>query len=69
LQLELPQILLNDIGHGHAQRGRKILGRHDLQPRLILQQSLKTVCQPLGISRGIEVDSDLFALRHLAEVG
>lgn len=30
LKLEVPEILLHDVWHGHAQRRRKILGRHGL---------------------------------------
>jgi len=38
LNLEVPEILLHDVGHGHAQRGRKILGRHGLLLFRVLQK-------------------------------
>jgi len=30
LKFKVSQILLDDVGHGHAQRGGKILRRHPL---------------------------------------
>jgi len=38
LKLEVPEILLHDVWHGHAQRRRKILGRHGLLLLGILQK-------------------------------
>ena len=68
MNLKVPQILLHDIGHRHAQRGRKILRRHALVPFRILQQVLQAVGQTLSISRREEFNGQLFRLRHLAEV-
>jgi hypothetical protein len=69
LQFEVPKILLHDIGHGHAQPGREILSRHRLLLFEILQEPDQAVRKPLRVSRRIEFDGQLLALRHLPEVG
>ncbi len=68
LELEVAKILLNDIGHGHAQPGGEILGRHRALLVGILQELNQAICQPAGVSGWVEFDGQFFALRHLPEV-
>jgi hypothetical protein len=68
LKLEVAKIFLHDIRHGHAQRGREILCSHLLLLLGIPQQVHDALGKALRASRGIKLDCQLFALRHLPEV-
>lgn len=68
LKLEVAKIFLNDIGHGHAQPGGKVLCRHCALLVGILQELDQAVCQPACVSGRIEFDGQFLALRHLPEV-
>ncbi len=64
----MAKILLNDIGHGHAKTRGEILRRQGSLLPGVLQQVNHAVRKPLRVSRRIEFDGQLFALRHLPEV-
>jgi hypothetical protein len=68
LKLEVSQILLHDIRHGHAQASGEILHRHPLLFLRILQKLKEAICQSFGISRRIKFDREFFALCHLPEI-
>jgi hypothetical protein len=64
----MAKILLHDIGHGHAKTRGEILRRQGSLLPGVLQQLNNAVRKPLRVSRRIEFDGQLFALRHLPEV-
>ena len=64
----MAQIFQDDVGHGHAQGGGKILFRHDLLPDGVREKANQALCQILGITRLVELDSHSFAVGHLAKV-
>jgi hypothetical protein len=68
LQFELTEILLHDVGHGHAQRGGKIALRHCLLFFGILQKPDQAAGQICRISRLIELNRQFFSIAHLAEI-
>jgi hypothetical protein len=68
LELEVAKIFLHHIGHCHAQRGGEILRGHELQLLRVFQQLDQTVRQALSIPGRVELDGEILALRHLAEV-
>lgn len=68
LKLEVPQVFLYDVGHGHAQRGRKILGCHALLLLAVLQKIDQAACESLRVSRRIKFNRKFFAQSHLPEV-
>jgi hypothetical protein len=68
LKLEMPYVLLDHIGHGHAQARGEILHRHPVLLFRVLQEVRQAIGESLRISRGIKLDGEFFALRHLPEV-
>jgi hypothetical protein len=68
LQFELTQVLLHDVGHCHAQSSRKVLRRHGLLRLAILEHGDERIRQSLRIPRRIELDCEVLAVRHLAEI-
>jgi len=69
LKLEVPQIFLHHVGHGHAQARGEILHRHPVLLFGVLKEVRQAIGESLGISRRIKLDGEFFALRHLPEVG
>jgi hypothetical protein len=69
LKFEVPQVFLHDIGHSHPQPSREVLHRHPVLLLRVLEKIKQAVCQSLGISRGVELNCQLFALGHLPEIG
>jgi hypothetical protein len=67
-QVEMTQILLHDGWHGHAERGRKILGCHRLLLCRVGQKANQASSQVLRVPRLIKINRQLFTVRHLAEV-
>jgi hypothetical protein len=69
LQFEMPQVLLHNVWHSHAQASGKILHRHLLLLGRILQKIKQAFGQSLRIPRGrIKLDRQFLGLRHLPEV-
>jgi hypothetical protein len=68
LQLKMAQIFEDDVGHGHAERGGKILFRHGLLPDRVGEKANQACRQIFGIARLVELDCHSFAIRHLAKV-
>ncbi len=68
LKLKMPQVLLDYIGHCHAQRGRKVLCRHDVLLVMIRKNPMETIRESLRIAGRKELDRQLFALSHLPKV-
>jgi hypothetical protein len=68
LKLEVPQIFLHDVGHGHAQRRGEVLCRHGVLFVRILQQPRQAIRQSFCIPRRIELYRQFFTLCHLPEV-
>jgi hypothetical protein len=64
----VPQVFLYDVGHRHAQRGRKILGCHALLLLAVLQKIDQAIRESLRVSRRMEFNSEFFAHSHLPEV-
>ena len=69
MQIERPQILADDLRHGHAQRGCKILFGHFPLPRGILEQGDDFLRQIARIAHLEERDGDIFVIGHFAEIG
>jgi hypothetical protein len=68
LKLEMPYVLLHHIGHGHAQARGEILHRHPVLLFRVLKEVRHAIGESLSISRGIKLNGEFFALRHLPEV-
>lgn len=68
LEIEVAQVFLHHVRHGHAQPRREILHRHGLFLLRILEQSHQAVGEALRVSRWIKLDGKLLALRHLTKV-
>lgn len=67
-QFKMPQIFLNDGGHGHAKGGGEILHRHCLLLFLVVQQTKQAIGQVLRIARPVKLDRQFFDIRHLAKI-
>jgi hypothetical protein len=68
LEIEVAQVFLHHVRHGHAQPRREILHRHSLLFLGILEQSHQAVGEAVRVSRWIKLDGKLLALRHLTKV-
>jgi hypothetical protein len=64
----MAQIFEDDVGHGHAERGGKILFRHDLLSYGVGEKAHQARGEILGIARLVKLDCHSFAIRHLAKV-
>lgn len=51
LKFEVPQVFLHDVGHRHAQRGRKVLDCHALLFLSVLQKIEQAIRKPLSVAR------------------
>ena len=67
-EFKMPQILLDDRGHRHAQSRGEVLHRHGLLLFCICQQINQTPGQVFRISRLIKFYRYFFTLCHLAEI-
>jgi hypothetical protein len=68
LNLEMPEIFLHNVRHGHAKRSREILHRQVALFLRVVQKLKQTFCKSFGVARGIKIYRQLFALCHLAKV-
>jgi hypothetical protein len=59
---------LYDAGHGHSQRGGKILFRHGAQPLGALQHTNQAGRETFRIACLIEFDRQVLALCHLLKI-
>src|SRR3981081_3023888 len=64
----MSEILLHNVRHGHAKSRSEILVRHLLLRLRVREKSDQAIRQGLSISRLIELDRQILALRHLTEV-
>jgi hypothetical protein len=68
LKLEVPQILLHHVGHGHAQCSREVLRRHRVLFFRIFQHAMQAISQSFSIPGRIELYRQFFTFCHLAEI-
>jgi len=64
----MAQILQNDVRHGHAQGGGKILFRHGLLLHGISEEANQTIGQIPGVAGLVKLDGHALAVRHLAKI-
>jgi hypothetical protein len=60
---------LDDHWHGHAQSRREILHCHRFLLCGIRQEIKQAICQVLRLPGLIELDCNIFTIRHLAKIG
>jgi hypothetical protein len=67
-QVKVPQILLDDGRHRHAQRSRKILGCHGLLLCQVGKKTNQACSQILRVPRLIKFDCQFFPICHLSKI-
>jgi hypothetical protein len=68
LKFEMAQVLLNDRGHRHAQRGGEIVHRHGLLLLRVCKQAYEQAGEILRVTGFVKIHGQVFALAHLAKV-
>ncbi|MGA7301752.1 MAG: hypothetical protein WBX10_15675, partial [Candidatus Sulfotelmatobacter sp.] len=68
LQFEVAQIFQDDVWHGHAQSGGKILLCHVLLFCGIRQKTDQTIREIFGVARLVKFNCHPFAVGHLAKI-
>lgn len=68
LQFEVAQIFQDDVRHGHAQSGGKILLCHVLLFGGIRQKTDQTIREIFGLARLVKFNRHSLAVRHLAKI-